>query len=36
MDAEYNPLAPFLKGDFVKSPLKKGDKGVVYARNPCP
>ncbi len=23
----YNPLAPFSKGDFVKSPLTKGDLG---------
>ena len=27
----YNPLAPFSKGDFVKSPLIKGDiGGCVY------
>jgi len=24
---ENNPLAPFIKGDFLKSPLEKGDSG---------
>src|SRR3989304_2865196 len=34
MDAEYNPLAPFFKGDFVKSPLKKGDSGGCLCQKP--
>jgi len=29
MPVKNNPLAPFIKGDFLKSPLEKGDKGVV-------
>jgi len=29
MPVKNNPLAPFIKGDFHKSPLEKGDKGVV-------
>ncbi|TLD43596.1 MAG: hypothetical protein JETT_0027 [Candidatus Jettenia ecosi] len=27
MALKDNPLAPFPKGDFFKSPLKKGDSG---------
>ena len=34
MNAEYNPLAPFFKGDFVKSPLKKGDSGGCLCQKP--
>src|SRR3990167_8592177 len=28
----YNPLAPFIKGEFFKSPLEKGDSGgcLIY------
>ena len=31
-----NPLTPFIKGEFFKSPLEKGDRGgclVCYATN---
>ncbi len=34
MDAEDNPLAPFFKGDFVKSPLEKGDLGGCLRQKP--
>ena len=27
MPEKNNPLAPFIKGDFLKSPLEKGDSG---------
>jgi len=27
MPVKNNPLAPFIKGDFLKSPLEKGDSG---------
>ena len=30
MNAEYNPLAPFSKGEFLKSPLIKGDLGGCH------
>ena len=29
MDAEDNPLAPFIKGEFLKSPLEKGVRGLL-------
>jgi hypothetical protein len=36
MPVKNNPLAPFIKGDFLKSPLIKGDSGgclVCYDTN---
>ena len=36
MPEKNNPLAPFIKGDFLKSPLGKGDSGgclVCYDTN---
>ena len=27
MPLKNNPLTPFIKGDFLNSPLKKGDSG---------
>ena len=33
MYAEYNPLAPFSKGEFLKSPLIKGDSGGCYTHH---
>ena len=36
MFSTNNPLAPFIKGEFFKSPLEKGDQGgclVCYATN---
>jgi len=36
MPVKNNPLAPFIKGDFLKSPLAKGDSGgclVCYDTN---
>jgi len=31
MLVKNNPLAPFIKGDFLKSPLIKGDSGGCLA-----
>jgi len=36
MPVKNNPLAPFIKGDFLKPPLAKGDSGgclVCYDTN---
>ena len=36
MPVKNNPLTPFIKGDFLKSPLEKGDSGgclVCYDTN---
>jgi len=30
MPVKNNPLTPFIKGDFLKSPLKRGIQGVVW------
>jgi len=30
MSSTNNPLAPFIKEEFFKSPLEKGDRGVVW------
>jgi len=34
MSSTNNPLAPFIKGEFFKSPVEKGDRGIgVKLRN---